>query len=279
MHTIAALALSILFVSIPASAQAPQPLEALDGVDTVILLHQGKEVFGKSELSVVRGRFRYLFSTAETKSQFEGDPARYEIQLGGMCARMGGTATGTPGDYFVHDGKIYIFGSDACHKAFAAAPAKYLAPTPAPMPASPQALQRGLELLNRLAEATGRQQLDNLVAYAETASQVQKRLAGPMPVTTKTTWRFPSDARIDRTMERNGAPVTFSTVVTPSAMWNAAAAQNRTFPIPDAARPFLESSLGRHPGSQPRHSARQPSVAQPSNAFASGTAASMRSSA
>ena len=247
MRTIPALALSMLFVSIPAFAQVPQPLEALDGVDTVILLQQGKEVFGKSALGVVHGRFRYLFSTAETKAQFEGDPARYEIQLGGMCARMGGTTTGNPSDYFVHDGKIYIFGSDACHKAFAAAPAKYLAPAPAPMPASPQALQRGLELLNRLAEATGRQQLDNLVAYAETASQVQKRMAGPVTVTTKTTWRFPGDARIDRTMERNGTPATFSTVLTPSAAWNVAVAQNRTFPLPDAARPYLESNLGRHP--------------------------------
>ena len=96
----------------------------------------GKEVPGKSALSVTRGGFIYLFSTAETKATFEGDPGKYEIQLGGLCARMGKTAGGNPADFLVHDGKIYVFGSDACHKKFAAAPAKFLAPAPDPMPSS-----------------------------------------------------------------------------------------------------------------------------------------------
>ena len=81
----------------------------------------GKEVPGKSACSVTRGDFVYLFSTADTKATFERDPARYEIQLGGLCAKMGKTAGGNPSDFIVHEGKIYIFGSDDCHKKFQAA--------------------------------------------------------------------------------------------------------------------------------------------------------------
>ena len=47
---------------------------------------------------------------------------------------MGKTAGGNPSDFIVHEGKIYIFGSDDCHKKFQADPAKYLATPPAPLP-------------------------------------------------------------------------------------------------------------------------------------------------
>ena len=53
-----------------------------------------------------------------------------------MCAKMGKTAGGNPADFIVHDGKIYVFGSDDCHKKFQADPAKYLATPSAPLPAS-----------------------------------------------------------------------------------------------------------------------------------------------
>jgi YHS domain-containing protein len=227
-------------------AQAPQPVEALDGVDTVVLLQQGKEVFGKSEYSVDRGRFRYLFSSAETKATFEGAPEKYEIQLGGLCARMGKTASGNPSDYVVHDGKIYIFGSDECHQRFAAAPEKYLEKPAPPMPSSPDAARRGRELIERAVEALGgAQKVDAVRTYAESTSQVQHRNDGDVTVTARTIWRFPNEMRIERSMQRPGMPVTFATVLTPAAMW--VASQGRTFPMIDAARPALEFDAGRHP--------------------------------
>jgi YHS domain-containing protein len=73
-------------------------------------------------------RFEYLFSSSETKATFEKAPAKYEIQMNGLCARMGKATGGSPADFLVHDGKIYIFGSDECHRRFAADPAKYLPP-------------------------------------------------------------------------------------------------------------------------------------------------------
>ena len=84
-----------------------------------MLLKDGKEAFGKQAFRSDHGRFTYLFSSAETKAEFDKAPEKYAIQMGGLCARMGRTVTGNPSDYLVHDGKIYIFGSDACHKSFA----------------------------------------------------------------------------------------------------------------------------------------------------------------
>ena len=51
-------------------ARRPRPQDALDGLDPVLLV-QGKEVAGKPDLTVVRGRFEYSFSSAETRAAFE----------------------------------------------------------------------------------------------------------------------------------------------------------------------------------------------------------------
>ena len=126
----------------PQSKAAP-PKEALDGIDPVVLLTTGKEVSGKPTLAVVRDQFQYLFATPESKATFEKSPEKYEIQLSGACARMGAGVTGNPSDYAVVDGKIYIFGSDDCHKKFVAAPAKFLPKPAPPMPSAAAAQARG----------------------------------------------------------------------------------------------------------------------------------------
>ena len=136
MKTLLQIVLAVTMAA-PAFAQARPPAEALDGLDPVLLV-QGKEVQGKSALKAIHGDFEYLFSSPETKATFEREPDRYSIQLGGMCARMGKSAGGNPSDYLVHDGRIYIFGSDGCHKKFAEAPEKYLPRPAAPFPSSPR---------------------------------------------------------------------------------------------------------------------------------------------
>lgn len=248
MHRYTLLLYAIL-ASFPAAAaaQPAQIAEALDGVDTVILLQQGKEVFGKADLKVERGRFRYLFSTPETKATFERDPGKYEIQLGGTCARMGGSASGNPSDYFVHDGKIYIFGSDECRKRFIAAPDKFLPKPVPPMPAGAAAVTRGREILEKAAAAMGgAAAVDNVTAYAETVSQVQRRGETEVTVETRTIWRFPGEARLERTMNNmQGTPMTFATVLTPSDQWTAG--RGRVYPMPSDQRPALEQNLWRHP--------------------------------
>lgn len=228
-----------------AHAQQAGPAEALDGLDPVLLV-QGREVDGKPDLTSERGGLIYRFSSPDTKRTFESDPARYEIQFGGTCARMGRSSGGNPSDFYVHEGRIYVFGSDDCHKAFVANPAKYLPPPVEAMPASADALAAGRALLDRAATALGdAARLDRLGTYAETASQVQARPMGEVTVTTRTLWRFPSEARRERAMKSAARSSENATVLNGTGAWFVMGAQ--AFPMRDAGREGLLVELGRHP--------------------------------
>lgn len=249
------LAVVILFVSfggIQPQAQNATPapkssaVEALDGLDPVLLI-QGKEVQGKASFAVVQGRFNYLFSSADTKATFERDPAKYEIQNGGMCARMGKTAGGNPSDFMVHEGKIYVFGSDECHRKFQAAPQKYLAPAAVAFPTARSALTRGRELLDRVAKSFGSaQQMEGLTSYVETIAQTQKRMNADVPVVTKTSWLFPGFVRQERTMTFQGKTMGGTAIVSPEGLWFVTQS-GQVYPNPPAARPSVEQDFGRHP--------------------------------
>jgi YHS domain-containing protein len=238
-------------LAVPAYAQAPQapqPLDALDGVDTVILIQQGKETFGKSAHEVIRGRFRYLFSSPETKATFEQDPARYEIQLGGTCARMGKGVRGNPSDYLVHDGRIYIFGSDECRQRFEETPERYLdKPRPA-MSTAAADIAAGRALIDRIvASHEASTKFASFTTYRERLTQVQKRPSGEVSVTRNIVWRFPYDVRQERTMAMPAmpAPYTGTTVLTADGAWGMA--QGRVSEPPPGALASLQLDLMRHP--------------------------------
>jgi YHS domain-containing protein len=227
------------------SAQAPAVVEALDGVDPVVLLTQGKEVFGKAEFRVERGRYAYLFATAASKAAFEASPDKYEIQLGGLCARMGRGAMGNPSDFAVVDGRIYVFGSDECHKAFVAAPAKYLPPPAVPLPEGAAARQSGRALLDRAVAAVGgAARLDGLRSYSETDSRMQRMMQRESRAITKVTWRFPGDVRMDRTVDAADRPMRFGMLLTPAGVWSINM-QGAFVPAPPPARPAYEMEYGR----------------------------------
>jgi YHS domain-containing protein len=257
-------------------------VDALDGLDPVLLVG-GKEVPGKSAFSVTRDEFIYLFSTAGTKATFEHDPARYEIQRGGMCAKMGKTAGGNPADYIVHDGKIYIFGSDDCHKKFRAEPAKYLATPPAPLPASPSAATGGRQLIERAVAAIGgAARLDALTSYVESVSQIQKRPDGDATITTRTMWSFPHRVRQERTMALQDKTMSSATILAPQGMWFVGG-QGQAYPMRPAGRPSprarLRTPSGRvassatvSPRSRRWHSARPQSTASASTRSGSSAA-------
>jgi putative intracellular protease/amidase/YHS domain-containing protein len=113
----------------PLSAQAagqeksPATPIALKGLDPV-LLTEGKETKGQSEISLVHDGFRYLFIDAVNKAKFEKDPERYAIQFRGQCAMMKG-ARAQPDLFTVYKGRIYAFGSEGCQEAFRQEPDKY----------------------------------------------------------------------------------------------------------------------------------------------------------
>jgi YHS domain-containing protein len=149
-----------------AQASSREPLIPLEGLDPV-MLSEGKEVQGDMKFKVTRGQFQYIFANAENKAIFEKDPSRYEIQLDGHCARMGAPTTGNPDLYTVHNGRIYIFGSESCQTLFKTAPEKYLEVPAAPKsPPTVEMVKRGDELLAKAVEALGgRSKLDQLVSF------------------------------------------------------------------------------------------------------------------
>ncbi len=149
----------------------PDAQEALLGYDPVILVEESREVLGDESISLVRGGFWYLFASQSNKKKFEGSPERYEIQNGGVCARMGGTVSGHPDNFLVHDGRIYIFGSENCRNLFKAHPEKYLETDRTAFPASPESRRRGMELMEKVVQFLGgAAKIDSLRTLHQTAS-------------------------------------------------------------------------------------------------------------
>ncbi|HEX4947839.1 MAG TPA: hypothetical protein VFZ34_14300 [Blastocatellia bacterium] len=196
------LILCLWLVSLSALAQTPPPVvEVLDGLDPV-MLSQGKETQGELQIAVTRGRFKYLFVNAENKAVFEKDPARYEIQLGGHCARMGAPVTGNPNLFTVHQGRAYIFGSEDCKKQFEAAPGKYLEPERAkPVAATPDSLQKGQALIAKTVAAMGgAEKIDGLMSYHEKSTSWQRRQQGEVEVKHNLLLAYPDRLRHERVM-------------------------------------------------------------------------------
>ena len=225
-------------------AQQAAPDDALDGVDTVILLKEGKEVFGKAAFRSTYGRLTYLFSSAATKAEFDSAPEKYAAQMGGLCARMGKTVTGNPSDYIVHAGKIYLFGSDACHKAFAAAPEKYLPKPATPMPSDRAASTKGYALLEKAVASIGGARLDTLATYSESTTELQKRPSGDVKVEIRKMWQFPNAARTDRTLPMSdGRKATFGTMLTQSGAFGIGG--GRVTPVIPEALPSVQQDMWR----------------------------------
>jgi YHS domain-containing protein len=188
---------------VAAQTNEPETTPALEGLDPVLLV-QGKEAQGNVKISVIRGAFQYYFANAENKAEFEKDPARYEIQLHGACARMGAPVNGNPDLYSVYKSRIYIFGSGECKKRFDATPAKYLESESGAQPKielSPEALKKGQALIEKAVFAMGGSALiDGLVSYEEKSTTVQTRHTGNVDVKSDLTILFPGRMRLDQVM-------------------------------------------------------------------------------
>lgn len=147
----AAVVLATLFAAAVAAAQAP----ALAGFDPVALCG-GEKKPGKPEFHERRGGFLYRFADAGSLAAFRADPARFEIQLGGACARMGPlSGAGDPQRWLVHDGRIYVFASDQCRAGFERRAAAFLDPDVPRPSGAPWGQPDGAALLARAAAAHG----------------------------------------------------------------------------------------------------------------------------
>jgi len=211
------------------NAETVIPLEGLDPV----MLTQGKEVQGDMKFTVTRGQFQYLFASAENKAIFEKDPARYEIQLGGHCARMGPPTGGNPDLYTVHNGRIYIFGSEECQKLFKATPEKYLeTPPPPKTPPTAEMVKRGQALIAKAAESFGGSKLDQLVS-------LQRKDVRGNDTKTALLLSFPDTLR-QETLRPN---FTLAFVVTPAESF--VVVNDRVNTLPDDNRAAIVKELNR----------------------------------
>lgn len=213
------------------SSSSPEAVIPLEGLDPVMLT-QGKEVQGDMKYKVTRGRFQYLFASAENKATFEKDPSRYEIQLDGSCARMGTPTTGNPDLYTVHNGRIYIFGSEECQTLFKAAPEKYLEVPAAPKsPPAEEMVKRGQQLMAKVVEGLGAgSKLDQLRTFQRTelrGNQVKNTLVLAFP-----------DAVRQEIVRPN---FTLTSVISPSESFTLV--NNAARPMPEANRTALNKEL------------------------------------
>lgn len=236
LHVAAA---ALLLVAARAPAGEPPRTLAVDAVE----LAAGREVPGEEALALVHGRYRYLFAAPESRAAFAADPAPYEIQLGGACARMGPlSGVGDAAIWAVHDGRIYIFASPSCRRTFLGRAADLLEADD-PLPAwTPESRARGRDLLERAVEAMGgagaidslrtcRRRVERRVESGEHAYDVRRSVQIEFPdrLARETRW----DDRAWGQVVDGAAAFLFD----PEESWAMVAAQRRAF----------EKELGRDP--------------------------------
>jgi YHS domain-containing protein len=146
---------AIVFLTTGVDAQSVKVVTALKGFDPVELV-DGREVKGAENLSVTRGKYRYLFASEANKQLFEKSPGQYQIQMGGGCGRMGSlSGVGSPDRYYVFDRRIYIFASEQCRNSFKAAPENHLERPDVAPTGSAADKKRGQELLKLALDGMG----------------------------------------------------------------------------------------------------------------------------
>ncbi len=156
--------------AVNSAQQAPGgPVIPVEGLDVVMLV-DGKEVQGKENFAVVRGKYKYIFASEENKAAFEKDPVKYEV--GEYCQRMGAPTGANPDLWAMHEGRIYVFGSDDCVRAFKESPKDYIEPAHTPWKATAQEASRGRDLLEKAVTAMGGPQVvDRASSFREMRTQ------------------------------------------------------------------------------------------------------------
>lgn len=231
-----------LFSHLPLNATQEKAEEAIGGLDPVRLV-QGQEVDGKDTLTVTSRGLVYYFSTPETKAAFEADPSRYSVQLDGLCARMGPPVLGAQALYAVHDGRIYVFGSEECQKLFKSNAAKYLDTAPSPFEgAAPERLASGRAALDRAVAAHGGAALASLRGFRERTTQTLTGMQGTVSISNETTALLPDQWRQDVSNQYGR----FLLVVTPDSAFRSSA-RMAPRPLSDALRAYYRGVFGAHP--------------------------------
>lgn len=167
--------LIVLLWAGPANAQEPCRRVREFNVDPVELL-KGKEVAGDTSHTQLHGLFTYRFASAQNKAEFLREPAKYEVQLGGSCARMGPLSGIGRGDIFaVYDGRIFVFASKQCREGFLKSPEKLLERDDAPIQADEAARKRGRELIDLAVKYAGGERVDQVKTIRGMSTRIEKQ--------------------------------------------------------------------------------------------------------
>lgn len=177
---------------------APEVVRALDGLDPIELV-EGRKVPGLEKHTFTRRQYQYLFSTEVNRKRFEQNPARYEIQLGGGCGRMGPlSGWGAPDRFEVYNGGIYIFASESCRKGFLSAPEDHLDhldPVPA---ATRNAMKKGETLLaSAIVAMGGAERIDGVKSFSARYTKTEEYQGRDVDSGSAWTYEFSGKIRKD----------------------------------------------------------------------------------
>jgi YHS domain-containing protein len=84
---------------------------AVGGYDPVAYFTAGKPAKGDKDLTAQHEGATWRFASAENRTAFEADPAKYAPRYGGYCAwavSKGYTAKGDPEAWTIHEGRLYL---------------------------------------------------------------------------------------------------------------------------------------------------------------------------
>ncbi len=121
----------------PEAKSAQNPINTLDsangaaikGYDPVAYFTEGAPRKGNPEFAAEHGGAKWHFASAENKTLFEADPAKYTPVYGGYCAY--GVAQGylvkiEPDAWAIRDGKLYLNYDRSVQKTWAKKPDQYI---------------------------------------------------------------------------------------------------------------------------------------------------------
>lgn len=228
----------LLALALPPATDTQPVLKGLDPVE----LTQGKEVAGDQGRAIEREGFRYLFASDESRSRFEADPERFEIQFGGSCARMGPMSGKCSQERFaVHDGRIYVFASDDCRKGFLAAPERHLDVVEAPLAPDDAAEVRGRELVQLAVRGMGgAARVDAVLALKLERSGPRESGGKTYAVRATSLWRFPDGIRTEAAWD----DWVYTRVVTETDAFQGSSSED---PISRTGLEEFHRQLGREP--------------------------------
>lgn len=131
------------------------PTVCLSGNDPLELI-AGRESPGRAGITADFEGYTYRFIHEENKVRFLGDPERYAVQIGGACGNMGPlSGRGSASRWTVHDGRIWLFASEACRKSFLSQPSAYVDRAEPGLQPTPLERAAGLKSMSGMVDGLG----------------------------------------------------------------------------------------------------------------------------